>query len=100
MNPMFAYLTVLSIVQPAGILEIKKAAKSIIPAEILADLPEDAMQQMHSVAKKQRLVLQIRRNIYVLTHQAWMAVRSQGLERELDNRRFFLIKAQRRRLKW
>lgn len=97
MNPLFAYMTVLAVIQPARVQDIERAAAHVLPASMAHQLSDGAMRSAHEEARNAGLVLTVRRGVYVLSRTAWSVIRTQGLQRELDNRRIFLIKSQRRR---
>ncbi|ETD82231.1 hypothetical protein ACTTAF_04795 [Rhodobacter capsulatus] len=99
-DPLFAYFTILAVVQPARIQDIEAGAEQLFSAEYARKLVgEGLLRAAHETARSKSLVLQIRRGVYFTAPTAKQYVRRQGLEQMLDNRRLFLMKAQRRRYK-
>lgn len=97
-DPLFLYLTVLSVVQPARIQDIEAAASEVLPNEsYLQMIQEELFRFAHASARELGLIIQVRKGVYVIANAARGIVRNSGLERELDNRRLFLMKAQRKR---
>lgn len=99
-DPLFAYLSVLSVIQPARIQDIENYASSLLGAELSKWLLEkNLLRESHDDARANGLVVAVRRGVYFLTPRGKSVVRREGLERSIDNRRLFLMKAQRRRYK-
>jgi hypothetical protein len=99
-DPIFLYLTVLSVVQPARIQDIEAAASEILPGDSYTQMIQnDLFRSAHGSARDLGLITQVRKGVYIITSAARGIVRNSGLERELDNRRLFLMKAQRKRYK-
>lgn len=99
-DPLFAYLSVLAVIQPARIQDIEEHAAKLLGRELSIWLSEnDKLREAHSDARQNDLVTSVRRGVYFMTPAGRQIVRRAGLERSLDNRRLFLMKAQRRRYK-
>jgi hypothetical protein len=99
-NPLFAYFSILAVVQPARIQDIEAGATLLFSSESAKLLTEGGLlRSAHETARARKLVLQVRRGVYFTAPDAKSLVRREGLDQMLDNRRFFLMKAQRRRYK-
>lgn len=99
-DPLFAYLSILAVIQPARIQDIETSAAALMEpryADILVS--EGQLRAAHEVARQKGYVIQVRRGVYFTASSAKHLVRREGLERSIDNRRLFLMKAQRRRYK-
>jgi hypothetical protein len=91
-------MSVLSVIQPARIQDIESAAKEILPDESYRQMMQGALfRSTHNNARELGLVIQARKGTYMIADAARGIVRNSGLEREIDNRRLFLMKAQRKR---
>lgn len=99
-DPLFAYLAVLAVIQPGRVQDIEKFAPEVLPAEVSEPfLSSGAFREAHSFAKKYGYVFPVRRGTYFLTTKGRELVRRDGLHKELDNLRIFLMKAQRKKYK-
>lgn len=99
-DPLFSYLAVLAIIQPARIQDIEKSASNYLPEVVASKLLEDGLlRQAHAIAREKGLVVQVRRGVYFTAPEAKAVVRRAGLEHSIDNRRLFLMKKQRKRYK-
>lgn len=99
-DPLFSYLTILAVIQPARIQDIESSAASFLGSELARWFQEnDLLKEAHTTARTRGLVLPVRRGVYFLTTEGKQIVRRQGLEHSIDNRRLFLMKEQRRRYK-
>lgn len=99
-DPLFAYLSILSVIQPARVQDVEGSAKDFLGAELADWLTErNLLREAHESARSSELVVAVRRGVYFLAPQAKLIVRRAGLERSIDNRRLFLMKAQRKRYK-
>ena len=99
-DPLFAYLSILAVIQPARIQDIESRAFSLLGNEISIWLEKNKLlKEAHSLARETGLVLPVRRGVYFLSAKGKKIVRRKGLQHSIDNRRFFLMKEQRRRYK-
>ena len=99
-DPLFAYLSILAVIQPARIQDIEEAAWQLLPADHARKLIDAGqLRAVHKIARGMGLVMQVRRGVYFTSPKAKHLVRREGLGHSIDNRRFFLMKAQRRRYK-
>jgi hypothetical protein len=99
-DPLFAYFSILAVIQPARIQDIEVCARQLLSLEYAELLLEGGhFRAAHETARERGLVIQVRRGVYFTAPKARHLVRREGLERSIDNRRFFLMKAQRRRYK-
>ncbi|MEK9844075.1 hypothetical protein [Thalassospira sp.] len=99
-DPLFTYLAVLSVIQPARIQDIEKHALELINQDLAQRmLDKKQFRHAHEKAQELELVIPVRRGVYFLTPKGKQVVRRSGLEHSIDNRRLFLMKSQRRRYK-
>lgn len=99
-DPLFAYLSILAVIQPARIQDIEASAHQLLSPDYSKMLVEAGhLRTAHETARERGLVIQVRRGVYFTAPKARHLVRREGLERSIDNRRFFLMKAQRKRYK-
>lgn len=99
-DPLFAYFSVLAVIQPARIQDIEASATQLLSPDYADLLLESGqLRTAHETARERGLVIQVRRGVYFIAPKARHLVRRAGLERSIDNRRFFLMKAQRRKYK-
>lgn len=99
-NPLFAYFSILAVVQPARIQDIEASASLLFNEANAKALVEGGhLRAAHETARARGLVLQVRRGVYFTAPSAKHLVRREGLDQMIDNRRLFLMKAQRRRYK-
>ncbi|WP_227287143.1 hypothetical protein [Boseongicola sp. H5] len=99
-DPLFAYFSILAVIQPARIQDIEASSHQLLNpdyAKMLVDAGH--LRAAHETARERALVIQVRRGVYFTAPKARHLVRREGLERSIDNRRLFLMKAQRRRYK-
>ena len=97
-DPVFAYLTILAVIQPARVQDIEASAKDVLGLQLGEWLLQDKrIRSAHDVARNSNLVYQVRRGVYFLAPAARLIVRRTGLERSIDNSRMFLMKDQRKR---
>lgn len=96
-DPLFTYLTILSIIQPARIQDIENYAPSIIPSEIYDTMIfANSFREVHAFARDNNYILSVRKGTYFLTAKGRAVVRRKNFYRELDNSRIFLMKDQRK----
>ncbi|WP_171240264.1 hypothetical protein [Ruegeria sp. HKCCA5491] len=99
-DPLFAYLSILAVIQPARIQDIEDYSAKLLGKELSSWLNENnKLREAHSDARENDLVIPVKRGVYFMTPKGKQIVRREGLERSIDNRRLFLMKAQRRRYK-
>lgn len=90
----------MAVIQPARIQDIEKYAQIILPQSDIVDTINDGLfRAAHDQAKSLNLVTPVRRGTYFLTQAGRELVRRDNLHKEIDNIRFFLMKAQRKRYK-
>jgi len=96
-DPIFAYISILAVIQPARIQDIEVSAKSILPNAVANGLLErNKLRDAHEHSRNAGLVVPVRRGVYFLTAKGRAIVRRAGLEKGIDNSRLFLMKRQRR----
>lgn len=91
MNLVDRYLVTLRIIQPARVQDVATAY-----AEMWGDDQKDQIYRLHERLKSDGLLVDIRRGTYVLTAKGMSVAATLVKEREIDNRRLFLMKRQRR----
>lgn len=97
-DPVFAYLSILAVIQPARIQDIEASAGQLFSPEYAKHLVDEGLlRTAHETARQGGFVIQVRRGVYFTAPSARHHVRRQGLEKAIDNRRLFLMKAQRQR---
>jgi hypothetical protein len=97
-DPLFAYLSILAVIQPARIQDIDASAMSIVGDEFGRWLLDrQLLRQAHEAAREGGFVIAVRRGVYFLAPKGRLIVRRAGLSESIDNSRLFLMKAQRRR---
>lgn len=97
-DPLFSYLTVLSVIQPGRVQDVELYAPDILPSGVSEPLlTSGALREAHAFAKENGYVTPIRRGTYFLTAKGRELVRRNGLHKQLDNIRMFLMKDQRRK---
>lgn len=91
-DPLFAYLAALSVVQPAQIQEIESAMVDLYgkDAAKLRELGE--IRRVHKLAQEGGLVIGIRKGVYAVSHSGRKYVRVGDMWPMIDNRRLFLMK--------
>ena len=99
-DSLFAYFSILAVIQPARIQDIEASAWQLLSPDYAEFLLKGGhFRSAHEIARESGMVIQVRRGVYFTAPKARHLVRREGLERSIDNRRFFLMKAQRRRYK-
>lgn len=99
-DPLFAYLSILAVIQPARIQDVEEYSAKLLGIQLAEWLSENnKLRDAHRDARENGLVTPVRRGVYFMTPKGKQVVRREGLERSIDNRRFFLMKAQRKRYK-
>ena len=97
-DPLFSYLTVLAVIQPGRIQDVELYAPDVLPLGVGDQLlASDALRDAHGFARENGYVMQVRRGTYFLTAKGRELVRRNGLHKQLDNLRMFLMKDQRRK---
>lgn len=90
------FILTMRIIQPARVQDVLSAYKEIFGVEDEKRLKE-VIYSLHARMKAEGLLVPVRRGTYLLT-AAGMAIAARSVkEREIDNRRLFLMKHQRRR---
>src|SRR4051812_40878980 len=97
-DPIFVYLAILSVIQPARIQDIEENLAGLIPPGGGVVITTQQLREAHEQARETGLVIAVRRGSYCLARKAWPLVRRGGFGREIDNRRLFLMKKQRKEL--
>jgi len=99
-DTLFAYLSVLAVIQPARIQDIESSAADFLGQDLSNWLLEKHLfRDAHESARNDGFVTAVRRGVYFLTPKGRRVVRREGLGQSIDNRRLFLMKAQRKRYK-
>lgn len=97
-DPVFAYLTVLAVIQPGRVQDIERYALEILPDGVGEPLlAASAFRAAHELARANGYVTPVRRGTYFLTAKGREIVRRDGLHKQIDNLRMFLMKGQRKK---
>lgn len=89
------YILTLRIIQPARVQDILRAYAELWDVKEDERL-RDAIYSLHEKMKGEGLLVDVRRGTYLLTAQGMEIAARFIKEREIDNRRLFLMKRQRR----
>ena len=95
-NPESIYLIALSVIQPARIQDIEYFSNHLFAGEALEVIPPGVLRTVHETARSEGLVIPVRRGVYCVSRKGAMAIRRGRLPSLIDNRRLFLMKAERR----
>lgn len=97
-DPLFSYLAVLAVIQPARIQDIEAYALMVLPESTAEKMRESGdLRRAHTAARNLGYVLPVRRGTFFLTDKGREIVRRPELASQIDNLRMFLMKDQRRR---
>jgi predicted MarR family transcription regulator len=89
------YILTMRIIQPARVQDILRAYADLWEAEEDERL-KDVVYSLHEKMKEEGLLVDVRRGTYLLTAKGMEVAARFVKEREIDNRRLFLMKRQRR----
>ena len=92
------YLITLRIIQPARIQDIENSIPGLFPDTEMDAAFEASVRETHKDLLKRQWVFAVRRGSYCLSRKAMTYTSSLLPSAKLDNRRFFLMKAQRKKL--
>jgi hypothetical protein len=96
-NALSVYLLTLAVIQPARIQDIEKRCTELFP-QIASVAAEKGLRDVHAIALDQQLIVSVRRGVYCLSKIGASSIRSKTLSRQIDNRRLFLMKKERKRI--
>lgn len=91
------YIIALRIIQPARVQDIYNSLEHIFGDDIYKKITEEAIYTSHSQMKKSGLIISVRKGTYCLDNRTWNHARTLLKYYKLDNRRFFLMKTERKR---
>lgn len=97
-NSLQIYLMTLSVVQPARIQDIEKGSYLLFGKKIIDEIGLDSLRQTHDLARKGELVIAVRRGSYCVSRRGASIIRRGKISSQIDNRRLFLMKKERRNL--
>lgn len=83
------------IIQPARVQDVLQAYIDLWDAESTTRLRE-AIYNLHADMRNDGLLVDVRRGTYILTSKGMEIAAKLAKEREIDNRRLFLMKRQRK----
>lgn len=89
------YLVVLRLIQPARIQDIVRMFPEILDVEMTDDLALE-LEHIHARLRKSGRLISVRRGTFILDQQGMEITGKLVKERNLDNARMFLMKAQRK----
>lgn len=97
-NSLEIYLMTLSVVQPARIQDIEKGSYLLFGRKLIEEIGLDSLRQTHELARKNELVIAVRRGSYCVSRRGASIIRRGEISSQIDNRRLFLMKKERREL--
>ena len=97
-NTLEIYLMTLSVVQPARIQDIEKGSYLLFGRELIEEIGPDSLRQTHKLARKNELIIAVRRGSYCVSRRGASIIRRGGISSQIDNRRLFLMKKERKDL--
>ncbi|KAB1087871.1 hypothetical protein F4V91_16400 [Neorhizobium galegae] len=89
------YIVTMRIIQPARVQDVLSAYVELWEAED-RDKTKAVIYSLHEKMKSEGLLIDVRKGTYVLTEEGMQIAARLVKEREIDNRRLFLMKRQRR----
>ena len=97
-NTLEIYLMTLSVVQPARIQDIEKGSYLLFGRKLIKEIGLDSLRQTHKLARKNELVIAVRRGSYCVSRRGASIIRRGEISSQIDNRRLFLMKKERKDL--
>ena len=92
------YLMTLSIIQPARIQDIEDYVTENFESKVVSEVMRPNLRDVHALARENGMVIAVRYGVYVLSRFGRNYPGLTGLKRQLDVRRLFLMKKERKRL--
>lgn len=93
------YLVTLRVIQPARVQDIFESIPEVFGEKIKGKITKEDIYSVHEQMLERKAIIKVRKGTYCLTKEYWSIVRSYIPSRTLDNRRFFLLKRQRKEYK-
>jgi len=93
------YIITLRIIQPARVQDIFEKMVDIFGDAILEKVSRGDIYNSHKMMKKQSGVIKVRKGTYCLSATTWSYARKLIKKHKLDNKRFFLLKKERKAYK-
>lgn len=91
------YLMTLSVIQPARIQDVEANVPSLFGENVIEEVGLDTIRRVHKYARESKLVFAVRRGSYFVSRRGASIVRHGKISSQIDNRRLFLMKKQRRK---
>lgn len=95
-DPVFAYLAALLVVQPAQIQDIESAVVDLYGKRGAKLRDSGELRRVHKLAQEGGLVIAIRKGVYAASKSGRRFVRIGEMWPMIDNRRLFLMKARKK----
>lgn len=89
------YILTMRIIQPARVQDVVRAYSELWEVKDQERLKE-IIYRLHEKMREDALLVEVRRGTYILTSKGMEVAARFIKEREIDNRRLFLMKRQRR----
>ena len=96
LDPLQVYLMTLSIIQPARIQDVEKNVPLMFGRDAIEDIGPERLRLTHEFARKNELVVSVRKGSYCVSRRGASIIRHGKISSQIDNRRLFLMKNQRR----
>jgi hypothetical protein len=88
----------LAVIQPARIQDIEKSSYLLFGKKQIEGIGLDSLRRTHKLARKNELVIAVRRGSYCVSRRGSSIIRHGKISSQIDNRRLFLMKKERRNL--
>lgn len=95
---LFSYLVTLNVIQPARVQDVYEFASQYVPDSGLGSIPYEDFKYIHGLARDRSLVVAVKKGVYTVSRKAFALTHNRRIGWQVDNRRLFLMKKQRRDL--
>lgn len=92
------YLITLSVMQPARIQDVEQEASRLFTEDVIEGIELSSLRKIHQLARENELVISVRRGSYCVSRRGAAIIRHGSISHQIDNRRLFLMKKERRDL--
>ena len=94
-NPVIAYMVILSVIQPASVEEIEKSAAKLFGANWAAKMVKyNALREAQETAVNLNLIKEVENNIYNVTPKGSAFVKKAKMNDAVDEKRIYFLKQQ------
>lgn len=90
------YIITLRVTQPARVQDIYASLPKVFGDEVFEKVKKEDIYASHKKMLDLKLIYKIRKGTYCLSPRAWGYARTLIKQHKLDNKRFFLLKSERR----